>query len=58
MLLVWLEHVGYLIPLMRHFLGRLCCFKDAVVRKVLQYTTLSANIKYDLRTHLRFLDQA
>jgi hypothetical protein len=53
-----MEHVGYLTPFMKHFLGRLHRFKDTIVSKGLRYRRFRAKIKDDLHTHKSFLDQA
>jgi hypothetical protein len=53
-----LEHVGYLIPLMRHFLGRIRRLKDAIISRGVRHVRLSAKIIADLRLFMVFLKQA
>jgi hypothetical protein len=53
-----LEHVGYIIPLVRHFLGRICRLKDSIVSRGIRHVRLSAKLLSDLHIFLVFLNQA
>jgi hypothetical protein len=53
-----MEHAGYLVPLIHHFLGRILWLKDVIIFRVNHHIHLSAKIISDLHLFLVFLTQA
>jgi hypothetical protein len=52
-----LEHVEYLTPIMRTFVGCIHRLKDAIIACGVRHVQLSANIIYDIHLFLIFIQQ-
>jgi hypothetical protein len=53
-----LEHVGHIIPTLRHFMSRIRHLKDKAKEKGLHYVSLGTVLVDDLGLHLKFLHYA